>query len=269
MGTRGVWLALAAFGCCLAIAGGASAGPGPNERIVGGDVADPVDWPFIAAVASRSGDQFCGGSVVAEEAVVTAAHCVVGLRPKNVRVITGRPDLSEESDGKEIKVEEISVHREYPRKGHHDIAVLSLKEPAEAPPVLLPTVAEDETETEPGDELRVAGWGGTTETGANPSDILLDVALFAISDADCSTHFSFFRPSEEVCAFGEEIPPGSHNYNDSCFGDSGGPLVADAPRGALLIGIVSYGGPKCGVKKPGVYAQVADNLGFIQRKAGL
>ena len=198
---------LQGFGFCLATAGGASAGAGPNERIVGGDVADPVDWPFIAAVASRSGDQFCGGSVVAEEAVVTAAHCVVGLRPKNVRVITGRPDLNEESDGKEIKVEEISVHREYPRKGHHDIAVLSLKEPAEAPPVLLPTVAEGESETGPGDELRVAGWGGTTPTGGNPSDVLLDVALFAISDAECSTHFSFFRPTEEVCAFGEEIAP--------------------------------------------------------------
>ena len=90
-GRRAVSLAMAGFGCCLAIAGGASAGSGPTERIVGGDVADPADWPFIAAVASRSGDQFCGGSVVTEEAVVTAAHCVVGSRPRNVHVITGRP----------------------------------------------------------------------------------------------------------------------------------------------------------------------------------
>ena len=259
---------MAGIGCCLAIAGGATASSGPNERIVGGDEANPADWPFIAAVASRHGDQFCGGSVVAKKAVVTAAHCVVSSRPRSVSVITGRPDLDDEASGQQIKVEKISVHQKYLRKGQHDIAVLNLKGPAEVPPVLLPTVAEGVNETEPGDELRVAGWGGTTKTGGNPSDVLLDVALFAISDAECDTYFGFFfRPTEEVCAFGEEVAPGE--YRDSCYGDSGGPLIADAPRGALLVGLVSYGGDECGIEKPGVYAQVASNLGFIERKAGL
>jgi secreted trypsin-like serine protease len=254
------------------MAGGVSAGPG-GERIVGGDVADPADWPFIAAVTSRRGNQFCGGSVVAEEAVVTAAHCMFDLfgrlkKPRDLRVITGRPDLDEESDGQQIKVERISVHREYLRRGEHDIAVLNLKGPAEVPPVLLPTIFEGVSETEPDDELRVAGWGGTDQFGGHPSAVLLDVALFAISDAQCSTYFGgVFRPTEEVCAFGEEVAP--DRYNDSCYGDSGGPLIADAPRGALLVGLVSYGGNKCGVEEPGVYAQVADNLGFVERKAGL
>jgi secreted trypsin-like serine protease len=266
-GRRAVGLTMAGIGCCLAIAGGAAASFGPSERIVGGDVANPADWPFIAAIASRGGNQFCGGSVVAEEAVVTAAHCVMGSRPGSVRVITGRPDLDDKSQGQMIKVEKISVHRDYLRRRHHDIAVLNLKSPADVPPVLLPTVAEDAAKTEAGDELRVAGWGGTDEDGGHASDVLLDVALFAISDADCSPYFDYFVASEEVCAFGESQGPDL--YNDSCYGDSGGPLVADAPRGALLIGAVSYGGTKCGVKKPGVYAQIAANLNFIERKAGL
>jgi secreted trypsin-like serine protease len=269
---RTVSVAVATLGCCLAVAGGASAGSGPSERIVGGDVADPADWPFIAAVTSRRGDQFCGGSVVAEDAVVTAAHCMFDffgnrLEPRQVRVVTGRPDLREGSTGQEIRVAEITVHREYRRKGHRDVAVLNLRDPTPATPILLPTVAEEEEETAPGQELRVAGWGGTTPTGRNPSDVLLDVAVFPISDKACAPHFPWFRPAEEVCAFGES--QGGNKYDDSCYGDSGGPLVADSSRGALLVGIVSYGGTRCGVEEPGVYAQVGPNLSFIERKAGL
>jgi secreted trypsin-like serine protease len=245
---------------------GAQAG-GPSQRIVGGDVANPADWPFAAALTSRRGKHFCGGSVISADAVVTAAHCVAGARKRQIRVVTGRPDLDDGSVGAQTKVTGITVNREYPRKGHRDVAVLNLRYPTAATPVLLPTHEEEAEAMEPGDEFRVAGWGGTDRDGGSPSDVLLDVSVFAISDKECGTHFDFFRPSEEVCAFGEQKPNG--NYNDSCFGDSGGPLVADAARGALLIGIVSYGGPFCGVKKPGVYQQVARNIGFIKRHAGL
>ena len=244
----------------------ASGRPG-HERIVGGDVADPADWPFMAELTTRSDRRNCGAAVVAEDAVVTAAHCVRRARKRSLRVVTGRPNRNDESESERFRVAEVSIHKEFLRKGHHDIAVLSLRATTPAPPVLLPTRGEDAIETTPGNELRVAGWGGTKRNGSHSSDVLLDVALFTISDADCSTHFSFFRPKEEVCAFGEEVAP--DRYNDSCYGDSGGPLIADAPRGALLVGIVSYGGIRCGLKKPGVYTQVADNLGFIERKAGL
>ncbi|MEJ7875359.1 MAG: trypsin-like serine protease [Solirubrobacterales bacterium] len=73
-----------------------------------------------------------------------------------------------------------------------------------------------------------------------------------------------FHPGEEICTLG--APSGEHNTS-SCFGDSGGPLIADGSRGALLVGAVSYGGRRCGVKKPTVYTRIADNLGFIKKKA--
>jgi trypsin len=262
-----VCVAAAGLGCCFALAGVASAGSGPAERIVGGDVADPSDWPFIAELVTKRDDHFCGAVVVAKKAVVTAAHCVEGSRRKALRIVTGRPDRDDELSGQRFRLTRISIHREYLRRWRHDIAVLNLRRPTSAPAVLLPTAKEDEVATAPDAELRVAGWGGTEPDGGSPSDVLLDVALFAISDNECGTHFSFFHPAEEVCAFGE--PTGPERYNDSCYGDSGGPLVSDSPRGALLIGLVSYGGTLCGVKKPGVYTQVADNLGFIARKAGL
>jgi trypsin len=266
-------LAAVGIGFWLTMAGGVSAGPSGSERIVGGNVADPADWPFIAAITDPQGRQFCGGSVVANRTVVTAAHCTFDLfgsrlEPRDIKVVTGRPDLSEKSDGQTLKVSEIYAHRRYEGEGGHDVAVLRLRSPTTASPVLLPTVKEDEDETEPGDELRVAGWGGTTATGGNPSDVLLDVALFAISDDECEAeYFHRLRGPGELCAFGEEQGP--NRWNDSCYGDSGGPLVADNVRGALLVGIVSYGGTKCGQDKPGVYSQVADDLRFIERKAGL
>jgi secreted trypsin-like serine protease len=259
-----VSFAAATFGCCLAIAGAAS-GAGPNQRIVGGDVADPGDWPFIAAVADRRGHQFCGGSVVDADSVVTAAHCAVGERPRDVHIITGRPDLDDEGDGQEIKVAEIKVHREYLRRGRRDVAVINLKDPTTAPAVALADMGTQASETTPGAEVRVAGWGGTERDGGSPSDILLDVALFTISDEDCSSHFNFFQEFEEVCAFGEQGLDGK--YDDSCFGDSGGPLVADTPGDPVLVGIVSYGGPKCGVQKPGVYQEIGLNRNWIYRKA--
>ena len=158
--------------------------------------------------------------------------------------MTGRPDRNDESESERFRIAEVSIHKEYLRKRHHDIAVARPSRDDPAPAVLLPTKAEDAIETAPGNELRVAGWGGTTPQRRAFLGRLLDVALFTISDAECSTHFSFFRPKEEVCAFGEEVAP--DRYNDSCYGDSGGPLVSDAPRGALLVGIVSYGGFRCG-----------------------
>ncbi len=248
------------------MAGGVAAGPS-TERIVGGDVADPADWPLIAAVVSPHGRFHCGGSVIAPDAVLTAAHCVRGAAPFQLRVVTGRFDLTNESAGQEIEIKQFSIHPLFERRRRHDIAVIHLRSATTSYPALLPTKKEDRAETSAGSELRVAGWGGTRRNGGEPSDVLLDVPLFAIANSECRGYFRIFHPAEEVCAFGEQQPNG--NYDDSCYGDSGGPLVADAPRGALLVGVVSYGGRQCGVSKPGVYAAVADNLSFIKRKAGL
>jgi secreted trypsin-like serine protease len=254
------------------MAGGVSAGPSA-QRIVGGDVADPADWPSIAALYS-GGRFFCGASVVAPNAVLTAAHCVTDphsrepVLPRSLEIVTGRYDLNDTSAGQETDVRRIFVHPDWKPRIRHDVAVLRLKAPTSSPPALLPTKAEDRIETSAGSELRVAGWGATRSNGSQPSDVLLDVAVYSISNQDCRPYYPTFRPAEEVCAFGEEQPDGT--FDDSCFGDSGGPLIARSPRGILLVGAVSYGPDNlCGIEKPGVYATTADNLGFIRNRAGI
>lgn len=264
-------LAAVGIGFWLTMAGGVSAGPGGDERIIGGNVADPSDWPFAAAITTRGGDQFCGGSVISSDAVLTAAHCMVNefgnpVNPDSIRVVTGRPDLDDTGDGQKLEARDVFVHPEYLRKFRHDVAVIRLDEPTAATPVALATGQEDADATEPGDELRVAGWGSTKRGGGRSSDVLREVATFAARPRQCERAFIFFRADREICTLGERM---GDNRTSSCYGDSGGPLIADTLAGPRLVGAVSYGGARCGVKDPTVYARVADNRGFITRKADL
>lgn len=264
-------LAAVGIGFWLTMAGGVSAGPGGGERIIGGNVADPADWPYAAAITTPSGNQFCGGTVISSDAVLTAAHCAVDefgqpANPSSIRVVTGRPDLTEEGDGQELEVSDVFVHRQYLRKFRHDVAVVRLSDPTTATPAVLATEEEDEAATEVGDELRVAGWGSTKRAGGAGSDVLLEVPTFVAKAKKCERSFTFFQAGEEICTLGE---PMGENRTSSCYGDSGGPLIADTLVGARLVGAVSYGGIRCGVRDPTVYASVAANLGFISDKADL
>ena len=264
-------LAAVGIGFWLTMAGGVSAGPGGGERIIGGDIADPADWPYAAAITDPSGDQFCGGTVISADAVLTAAHCMINefgepANPNSIRVVTGRPDLTDDGEGQELEADDVFVHRQYLQKGRHDVAVIRLSDPTTATPAALPTPQEDEDATEVGDELRVAGWGATKRGGGASSDVLRDVSTFVAKDRKCQNSFSFFRAGEEICTQGERM---GDNRTSSCYGDSGGPLVADTIVGARLVGAVSFGGRRCGVKHPTVYARVAENLGFITDKADL
>lgn len=253
---------LAGFGAALAVAG-----DGPDERrIVGGQVANPSEWQFAAALEYRSGDQFCGGSVIAPDAILTAGHCVRGVRPSQMRVVTGRPDLSDESAGQDFGVEGISVHPLFTRKRRHDVAVIRLTDSTLASPVALPSVEDDEAETAPGTRLRVAGWGATRPSGLKASDRLRTTFTNVIRSRSCAKAFRGFEAGEEICTRGDPL---GKNHTSACFGDSGGPLVTNSAEASLLMGVVSYGGFRCGVRKPTVYARVADNLAFIRKKAGL
>ena len=256
----------------LAMAGGVSAGPPAPERVIGGNVADPAVWPYVVAVTSAGGGQFCGGTVISADAVVTAAHCLVDsqerpVSPSQIRVVTGRPDLRDDSSGQELRVDRLFVTRQYRRSFRKDIAVIRLSRPTVAAPALLPRPSEDRAATGDGDELRVAGYGATNRDGAGGgSPVLRAVETFSVKDRNCSQSYRFFRPGGEICTLGRRSGPGR---TSSCFGDSGGPLISDSPRGALLIGAVSYGGQRCGVGPPTVYTRVANNLAFVKKKAGL
>ena len=264
-GARSAWVATLGVGIFagLIVAAPSAAAPDP-KRIVGGDLADPGDWPYAAALTYR-GSQYCGGTVISANSVLTAAHCVAGGGIPRVRVITGRPDLRDTGTGQSIRIDRVFIHPGYDRVGDQDLAVLRLQDDTVATPATLPTHEEDAADTDPGDPLRVAGWGSRTRRGARPSMTLRETAQHPVEARRCRRKFHHFTARTQICTRGDEMAPGA--VTTSCYGDSGGPLIFDAPAADLIVGVVSYGGRKCGEAKPTVYARVAAGLGFIKQKA--
>ncbi|MGI8460037.1 MAG: S1 family peptidase [Solirubrobacterales bacterium] len=254
--------------CASATAGAASNNePAKEPRIVGGTFADPAAWSFVAAIYF-DGQQGCGGTVITSTAVLTAAHCAEGAQPGELSVGTGRRALSD-AGGETIGVSGYSIHPDYPSTGRTDLAVLRLERPTSAPAVQFSTPDIDRAITTTGSALRVAGWGSTTPKGNDRgSDALLETGEAVRPTRDCRWAYGRgFSVADQICTTGSRL--GRRQNSSSCFGDSGGPLVADTATGRRLVGVVSFGGNRCGDPRfPSVYARVAPQLDWIVAAAG-
>lgn len=254
--------ALAAVAASSALAGampGASAAAGqepPQTRIVGGSEADITEYPFTVYLADAQGAQFCGGTLVAADKVVTAAHCVADEQPDRIEVVAGRQDTRGE-DGTVVGVTRIVTHPDYVGADQGaDIAVLDLAGVL-AERTLPYATGSDTALYEPGTSTTVLGWGATSESGS-PSTTLRRAHPPLTNDADCSKANPGYSPESMVCA---GVPQGGV---DSCQGDSGGPLIA----GDKLIGIVSWGNGCARPESPGVYTRVASYEDFLRQHVG-
>jgi len=227
------------------------------------------EWSSVAAVYF-DGFAGCGGTVISRTAILTAGHCVARSRPKDLSVGTGRRALSDERSGQTIGVAKIFMHPDYRGAGQGDLAVLKLKRPTRAPAAQLSDEGSDSSMTAPGSVLSVAGWGATTPSGHDPgSDMLMEAEEITLHRGSCKRAYPRkFKGSEQICTNGPRIGTGQNS--SSCYGDSGGPLMADTTHGRVLVGVVSYGGDRCGDPRfPTVYARVAPQLDWIHRSAGI
>lgn len=245
----------------------AAATPPARPAVIGGGLANPSKWPFAVAIF-RKGRLHCGGSVISATQVLTAAHCVLGFSLGNFAVVANRFNLRNRSVGAVIRVASARIHPDYEPTGFHDIAVLNLGQPTTVAPVALPTAAEDATSTVPGAVLRVAGWGARNPLGRSLSSLLKRATEKVRSPRRCLRAYTrdIFDPALMICTLGRRIrairrPP---IHAGACTGDSGGPLVADSPAGPRVVGLVSFGGPICGLAAaPTVYTRIAASLDFI------
>ncbi|KAK4020465.1 hypothetical protein OUZ56_002440 [Daphnia magna] len=244
----------------------------PDERIVGGTEVVPNSLPFQISLQRRSFSGFsqsCGGSILNENTILNAAHCVEGINDVTIfRVVAGEHDLSQVSGLEQNRdVSSYLMHPDYESRTYfNDIALIYLTTPLDlsvpsAKAVNLPPPA---TEFDPpaGTITTVSGWG-TTSYGGSISNVLLSVAILIVSDADCNAAYAGpFDPNpifpSMLCAGG--LTDGI----DSCQGDSGGPLFTGTGADAVQHGIVSWGRPPCAVAEyPGVYTQVSYFLDWI------
>ena len=251
-----------------AAAGGPSKGARAHASIVGGGPANPTDWPFVVALY-RKNRLHCGGSLIAPTKVLTAAHCVEGFNLSSFAVIVGRPDLKNTSSGVSIAIAAGATHPDFAATGMHDMAVLTLAQPANATPVTLATQTENDIfTTVVGSPLSVAGWGAQNPLGFKLSPFLKATTEQIRNTRKCIRAYSkdIFNPVTMLCALGDRIrkfrrPPIN---SSACSGDSGGPLIANTSGGLRQVGIVSFGGAFCGLPAaPTVYTRVTSGLDFI------
>ena len=206
---------------------------------------------------SFGGTPFCGGSLVNENTVVTAAHCV---RP-DMTVRRAADDGAPYGDA--LKVRNYIIHPEYDASTNvsaSDIAVLKLDgsfDVAQAGLPFLLSPSQAANWGKPDDCAFAAGWGATAQ-GGNVSDILLGADLPIWSDSVCQESYGDSLFEGTICAGYKEGEVGS------CQGDSGGPLIVrGGPTGFIQIGVVSFGRGCAQPNFPTVYTRTASFYDWI------
>jgi hypothetical protein len=231
--------------------------PSRETRIVGGSVADPNEWPFIAVIADAGltdlfEAQFCGGSLIHPRFILTAAHCVEDIEPEDIQVVLGVSDLRD-SEYDTYNVVDIIIHPDWDYYTNDaDVALLVLDRPAVGyTPISL--VADGSGLDTPGTQASVAGWGRLSD-GGDFSNILLAVDVPILDQTTVNSSSSYngeVLPRMLAAGF-------MSGGRDSCQGDSGGPLVVqDAEGDPVLAGVVSWGDGCAQPNFPGVYARLS------------
>ena len=247
----------------LALAAARVGGPAP---IIGGVEAADGEFPFMVAVGQMFDGQtyqYCGGVLVSDRHVVTAAHCSEGQDPSDAGVLVGARDLA--AGGQSLAVSAITMHPQYEgdTTAGFDIAVWTLAERLDLAASGLSTVemlaADTEALAAPGALASTMGWG----TG-NAGSVLEQVHLPIVDEATCAAVYPDTENFDtQICA---GVPEGGV---DSCYGDSGGPLlVRDHARDVWMhAGVVSWGDGCALPDVPGVYARVSALSGWVKGEA--
>src|SRR5215207_290797 len=229
-----------------------------SPLIVGGTAVPNGKYPFMAALLDkrRPGDafdeQFCGGTLIDKDSVLTAAHCLVNPKPDKLQVVLGRTALNQHR-GQLRSVSGRFIHPRYNGNGY-DAAVLKLSLPVKSiKPIKLATAKQNNLE-KPGHILTAAGWG-VVKQRPGPFDIrtfrMHEVSVPVVSDSRAKRAYQSqglkYLPSLQVAA--------GKKGNGACFGDSGGPLFDSGSR--TQVGITSHGAGGCGrARYPAVYTEV-------------
>ena len=247
----------------------AHAGDAAAPQIVGGEKAAPGEFPWQvalldSAVASNFHAQYCGGALIGDRWVVTAAHCVFDRRvelPSRVDILVGTVSLT--SGGVRVGVDTIVVHPRYnERTSENDIALLRLVVPVGAPPLPVVTRARETALAAAGTLATAIGWGDTLVKGARFPVDLRKVQVPIVTNRVCNGPRAYAGDvaAKMVCA---GFAAGG---KDSCQGDSGGPLVvADGVGGFALAGVTSWGARCAAPNKYGVYTRVARFAAWIDK----
>jgi secreted trypsin-like serine protease len=242
-------IALAAVATCAAAA--------PAGAVIGGEPLDGQDVPWFASVSG------CGGTLVAPDRLLTAAHCVGGIAPGDMPQTV--------VNGETRTVARVAMHPGFRHSNGDnyldDVAIVQLDKPVTS---VAPVTLGDSREN-----ARIVGFGNifAPGTGHSEADMLRGglhaATLRQVSDADCARVYEtntpgtgeHFNAARMRCAVDVD---GRQPLSSGCFGDSGGALIVGTNQAPVQLGVVSWGGDRCGADhSPSVFADTLRYRGFI------
>jgi secreted trypsin-like serine protease len=229
-----------------------AASPSKSPFIIGGGETTIASAPWMVQLGysdpATGNGYFCGGTLVAPNKVLTAAHCVAGLDwVSNGAVLAGTTDLDDYATGTPAGVYRQWTHPRYNEAtAQNDIAVLTLDRPLEQQWLRL-AASDDSALYKAGTAATVYGWGLTSGAeDATLSTKLKKASLPLVADSTCNSAMQAVLGDDEfiegsmICA-GTPATGADEGTNSPCNGDSGGPLVV----GNKIVGIVSWGVAGC------------------------
>ncbi|XP_053665049.1 CLIP domain-containing serine protease B15-like [Anopheles marshallii] len=253
------------------------------DRIYFGEETQRGEHPWAALLFYNVGRNRivpnCGGALVTQRYVITAAHCIVDKpkwkllyvrfnefntsSPENCTTLDDSDEVICRAD---YEVESITPHPEYDmhiNSRPNDICILRLASDVTfndyVRPICLPFDLDIQNLPVTNETFTVTGWGETEER--IPSSVQKHVDLPGLDNEQCNSVYAVAN----VTLTDKQLCIGGLNGSDSCRGDSGGPLMREAGGGWFLVGVVSFGARNCGsYNLPGVYTNVAKYLDWME-----
>ncbi|XP_027718877.1 serine protease 27-like [Vombatus ursinus] len=270
--TLALFFLLLQFGTKEAESTTACGQPRMLNRMVGGQNAQEGEWPWQVSI-QRNGTHFCGGSLITDQWVMTAAHCFSNTSETFLyKVLLGAQQLVNPGPhAMYARVKRVESNPQYQGMASSaDVALVQLEAPVTFTDHILPVcIPSPEVKFEAGMNCWVTGWGSPSEQDNLPSpQILQKLAVPIIDRHKCNILYN--KDSEHgvlpktiqddmLCAGYAE------GKKDACKGDSGGPLVCHIGDSWLQAGVISWGEGCARRNRPGVYIRVASHHAWLHR----
>ncbi|XP_054422117.1 coagulation factor XI [Pteronotus mesoamericanus] len=237
-----------------------------KSRIVGGTASVPGEWPWQVALHITAPTQrhLCGGSIIGNRWILTAAHCLSGIEsPQILRVYGGiLNQLEIKEDTSFFGVKEIIIHDQYKTaESGYDVALLKLQTAMNYTdlqrPICLPSQGDRDVIYT---DCWVTGWG-YRKFRDKIQNTLQKVKVPLVTNKECQAGYEGQRiTSKMICAGYQE------GGKEACKGDSGGPLSCKHNEVWHLVGITSWGEGCAQAERPGVYTSVVEHVDWILEK---
>lgn len=241
-----------------------------SSRIVGGQDAVEGEFPWLVSLHIKNIAHVCGGSIINERWLVTAAHCVQDdakikySQPGTWEAYLGLHSQKSKQTATRRNIRQVIPHPSYNAYTYdYDIALMELESPVTYSDTIRPICLPSAVDVFPaGSSVTIAGWGATREGGSG-AIVLQKAVVRVINSTVCDKLMNGQITSRMTCA---GILTGGV---DACQGDSGGPLIFTINDRMYLAGVVSWGDGCARKNKPGIYTTIPKFRGWIKEKTGV